>query len=914
MIAKMTHPTDNPADTTGHRPADLWGRTKAVVGEALELAGDRRNAFVEAACAGDATLLSEVRALLLASEVSPETLGEGGPPAGALADALHTPAVATGAMIGRYRIERALGAGGMGTVFEATDTTLNRPVALKVLSVGLASTGARRRFESEATTLARLDHPAIARVYEAGVHHAADGAVSVPFFAMAYVDRARTLDQYVQSVGPSLNDVLDVFARVCDAVHHGHQKGVLHRDLKPSNILIDLSGQPRVIDFGVSRLLDAGAGTLATHAGDIVGTPAYLPPEAFEHGVQSLDTRGDVYSLGVVLYEVLAGANPFGTPDLTPLQIGARVRGKAPPLLGSLRPDCRGDVETIVAKAMAREPQDRYQSAEQFAADLRRVLSFEPILARPTPLLRQGVLFARRNRLLVAAAVAIVLAVGVGIGGLLAGLARARASERRAIQEATRARQVSTFITQMLRSASPFQGEQFRTRLSMDADTQAAPAWPSAATPGRAPTLGDLIAAAMEHLEDSFPDDPALQADVAATLAQTANTLSDSRDPLFCTRAAALLERAYGRDDVRALVARQYMYHAALVNSNTRMLKDMERDLATIRRIPASADDRLLKNSWALVYRAYDLEDRAREMLPTLRAIREEMDSQSAADSAHKLTLDLYILKSEVTGTDPVAAVQTLRDMLHRAHALDGGTGPQTLGVLFEIQMAQLESGDFGGALATLEQGVVIATRFYGGMDQATYEWWSNIYFVALLMKDFARAEHAAREQVRGSQAMLGPHSLYTTKAYGRLARTLLTQGKNQEEAQRAAQASVEGAPELLASGDGWALYHEVLWAWAIRVGGDVDRAEAMIRHRMDVEAKAGRPEAVNWVEIARATELAQCAMDRAQRDGTLAARAGEIEAHLQVAERHARDLGQLWPWVHLSEVARERWETIRPR
>lgn len=910
MTADMAHTTDN----SGHEPADLWGRTKAVVGEALELGSEKRDAFVEAACAGDATLLSEVRALLAASECSPETLGDAGPPAGALADALHTPAVATGAMIGRYRIERSLGSGGMGTVFEATDTTLNRTVALKVLSVGLASTGARRRFESEAMTLARLDHPAIARVYEAGVHHAADGAVSVPFFAMAYVDRARTLDQYVQSVGPVLNDVLDVFARVCDAVHHGHQKGVLHRDLKPSNILIDPSGQPRVIDFGVSRLLDAGAGTLATHAGDIVGTPAYLPPEAFEHGVQSLDTRGDVYSLGVVLYEVLAGTNPFGTPGLTPLQIGARVRGKPPPLLGSVRPDCRGDVETIVAKAMAREPQDRYQSAEQFAADLRRVLHFEPILATPTPLLRQGVLFAKRNRLLVAAIAAIVVAVGVGIAGLAVGLSRARASERRAIEEATRARQVSTFITQMLRSASPFQGEQFQARLSMDAATHPAPAWPSAATPGRAPTLGDLIAAAMEHLEESFPNDPALQADVAATLAQTANALSDSRDPLFCTRAAALLERAYGRDDLRALVARQYMYHAALVNSNTTMLPDMERDLVVIRSLPLGQNDRLLQNSWSSIFRAYEQQKRAAEFLPTLREVRAELEERSPADSPHKLTLDLYILRTTLKTSDPVAAVQSLRDMLHRAHAMDGGMGPHTLSVLFEVQAAQSDGGDLNGALVTLEQGAAISAKVYGGMDQATYEWWSNIYFVSLLMHDFDRAEHAAREQVRGAQAMLGPHSFYTTKAYGRLARTLLTQGKNLEEAERAARASVEGAPELLASGDGWALYHEVLWSWAVRAGGDVDRAEAIIRKRMEVEASAGRPAAVNWVEIARATELAQCAMDRAVRDGTIAEQADEVERWLRIAEQHARDLGEDWPWVHLTTLARERWETIRPR
>ena len=417
----MTTASDSHAGGQPLDPAERWNRVKSVVGEALERPESARESFVSSACGGDDLLLIEVRELLAASQGPTRVLEETGIPQTVLTEAFHASPVCEGAVIGKYTIGRMLGSGGMGSVFEASDASLGRRVALKLLAIGVASTGARRRFEKEARALARLDHPGIARVYEVGVEHIVGQAVSVPYFAMEYVEAGVTLDSWISRRIPSVNQLLLLFAKVCDAVHHGHQKGVLHRDLKPSNILVCPDDHPKIIDFGVSRLLGESEIAAATRSGDVVGTPAYMPPEAFESGALAVDTRADVYAIGVVLYEALAGRHPLGSAGLTPLEAGERVRGRPLAPLTSFRADCPAEVETIVAKATAREPEDRYQSAAEFAADLRRVLNYEPILARPAPLLRQATLFARRHRTLVGATIAIGAASLWASPGLLSG-------------------------------------------------------------------------------------------------------------------------------------------------------------------------------------------------------------------------------------------------------------------------------------------------------------------------------------------------------------------------------------------------------------------------------------------------------------------------------------------------------------
>src|SRR5262245_34652650 len=213
--------------------------------------------------------------------------------------------------IGKYRILRHLGEGNMGIVYEAQQEQPRRKVALKVIKPGLASSELLRRFEQEAEALGRLQHPGIAQIYEAG--WADTGFGPQPYFALEFI-RGRTLGDFVRERNLSVREKLELVAKVADAVHHAHQRGLIHRDLKPANILVDETGQPKVLDFGVARVTDRGApSTVQTDVGQIVGTLAYMSPEQVLGDPLEIDTRSDVYALGVILYELLAERQPYNT-------------------------------------------------------------------------------------------------------------------------------------------------------------------------------------------------------------------------------------------------------------------------------------------------------------------------------------------------------------------------------------------------------------------------------------------------------------------------------------------------------------------------------------------------------------------------------------------------------------------------
>jgi serine/threonine protein kinase len=902
-------------DIPASSPSGLWRRTKAIVGDALELPNGDRAAFVEQSCQGDDSLRSEVLALLRSYETAGDAFNDAGVPALTLSEALAAVPVAEGAMVGRYRIGANIGTGGMGAVFEAFDTALQRPVAIKLLSVGLSSAAARRRFEAEASTLARLDHPNVARVYEAGVQQAPGQPLSLPFFAMELVDGARTLDAYVRATNPDLRTLLALFATICDAVHHGHQKGVLHRDIKPANILIDKQGVPKVIDFGVARLADANQqashARTNTQAGDLVGTPAYLPPEAFEQGMHAVDIRADVYALGITLYELLARAPAFGQAHMTPATARSIIRGKPPKLLGTIRADCKGDVETVVAKAIAHETADRYQSVEQFAADLRHILAYEPVLARRASLARQTTLFAKRNKLLVSVALTVAVALAVGAGGLAVGLSKARASERRALEEATRARQVSDFLTQMVRSADPFPGLG-RTPLE-ELDTSSN--WPTSARPGSAPSVGDLLHTASGQIESSFPNDPELQAEVALLIARSASGVADQRSGSMAVRAHVATERAFGLTDPRSLQALSLAMNEEFNSSNYRLVPKGMLALDYLNATDDPANDPMAESfleSLCTAALSKSNAAQARTLLAARReAIKDRTNIKPVAFLLHDL-MDARILGAE---KGPRAALERFPALLATAESITDTRDDPLNGVLFEMQRQQRAAGDFFGALQTLGEGTARSTRQWGGLDPSTYEWWGGMYFVAMQLGDYETAEWAARQQLFGASSMLGPTSQYTTKAQGRVARVLLAQGKNLPEAAALAKAAYEGTPELLAIFDGWAVYHELLYAWTVRLLGDPARAQRIIEDRYHASLYANIERNISWVELIRHSELSQCRMEVAEAAGVLSPEAAHaIEFDVQEAECFARDMGPTWPASRLATLARARWNAMRER
>jgi WD40 repeat protein/serine/threonine protein kinase len=408
-------------------------RIKAIFLAACELDPQERPAYLDGACAGDDPLRGAVERLLV-EDGRPDGLVDemvraardrlalvgaaaadapGQPPAGA-----DEPAPA----IAGYRVERVIGRGGMGVVYEAEQGEPRRRVALKVIRPGRVSRAVLRRFRLEAQVLGQLRHPGIARIYDAGTVE--DG--TSPYLAMELID-GPPLTEYARARRLGAGQRLALVARVCDALHHAHQKGIVHRDLKPGNILVEEAGesdvsavapssedagpQPRILDFGVARMLDAEAHTFTemTDVGQVVGTVPYMSPEQAAGDPAAIDIRTDVYAMGVIAFELLAERLPYDVSGMMVHESMRVIREQEPSRLSSVNRVFRGDIETIVAKALEKDPQRRYQSASDLAADIRRYLSDQPIVARPPSVPYQLRKFVRRNRAL-ASGVAIAFA------------------------------------------------------------------------------------------------------------------------------------------------------------------------------------------------------------------------------------------------------------------------------------------------------------------------------------------------------------------------------------------------------------------------------------------------------------------------------------------------------------------------
>ena len=338
-------------------------------------------------------------------------------------------------------IIRLIAEGGMGRVYEGRQAAPERAVAVKVLRGGFASASLVRRFEYEARVLARLRHPTIAQIFTFGTYDDGDGAV--PFFVMELIDGGRPITRYALEAGLGIRELVAVFRRVCAAVAHGHQKGVIHRDLKPGNILVDAGGEPKVIDFGVARSIDPdhGDATQMTRAGDVVGTLRYMSPEQLGVGDGDVDARSDVYALGLVLHEMLTGGLPYDLrgmsfveaarilDDPSPASMAAVERVGRAAGCGAL--DSRA-LATIIGTCLQKRPSDRYATAVEVEAELGRWLAGEAILARPPTPLESLVRFTRRHRAATAAAVAILASLVAATTGISYFYVRAERDRQRA--------------------------------------------------------------------------------------------------------------------------------------------------------------------------------------------------------------------------------------------------------------------------------------------------------------------------------------------------------------------------------------------------------------------------------------------------------------------------------------------------
>ena len=438
-------------------------RVKQVFMDALDAPPGKRAAFLTVACEGDEQLRREVLELFLLHGEADPMLDQPLDGAGALAG-LADPSEAT---IGPYRLVRKLGHGGMGVVHLAERD--GKTYAVKLLASGAVSPELRERFRLEADILSRLHHDDIARIIGVG-EIPGPGGVSQPWIAMEYVEGVPVHD-FAAREHLDLDARLQLLAAICDAVQHAHSQGIVHRDLKPANILVRANGRPVVLDFGVARLMggDERPTELATRTGQLIGTPQYMSPEQVRAEPAGITPASDVYSLGVIAYELIAGRVPYEASSVSLHRAIAIILTVEPPPLRSVDRSLGVALERVVGKALEKSPADRYADAGAFADDLRRKLAGRPVRARGPSLSRSIARWTRARRRLVAAALALALA------GLLYGTWRLAQGHTGVPRERILAayREAETLSQQAV--AALYEGERTPSRLrqAIDLDSRA---------------------------------------------------------------------------------------------------------------------------------------------------------------------------------------------------------------------------------------------------------------------------------------------------------------------------------------------------------------------------------------------------------------------------------------------------------
>ncbi len=655
-----------------------------------------------------------------------------------------------GQLIGRYKVVRVLGEGGMGSVFLAEQDKPTRLVALKVIRPGVASANLLRRFEHEAQVLGRLQHPGIAQIYEAGTADTGEGAQ--PYFVMEYV-RGRSLLEYAQASQLGARQRLELLAKICDAVQHAHQKGIIHRDLKPGNILVTEEGQPKILDFGVARATDADiqVTTIQTDVGQLVGTIPYMSPEQAGGDVTELDPRSDVYALGVLGYELLAGRLPYELSKKMIHEAVRVIREDDPTPLSSIDRVFRGDVETIIAKALQKERIRRYQSASALADDIRRYLSDQPIVARPPSVGYQLRKFTKRNKALVAG-VAAVLVVLVG-GIVTTSVALARESKQRGLAE-QREQQANVASEEAQRQAEIAQVvNDFLTD-----DLLAAVAPSAEQGKGKDVLMRDVLDEAGKRIEEAsiaggrFEGKSLIEASIRATLGETYRLLGEyaAAEP-HLERARMLRRRELGEEHPHTLtsmtnLAALYMKQGRFDEAEPLYLKTLE----IMKRILGEEHPSTLASmvNLALLYNNQGRYDEAEPLyVKTLEIMNRVLGEEHPSTLASMGNLAiLYVNQGRFDEAEPLylKTLQIEKRVLGEEH-------PDTLTSMTNLAALYMKQGRFDEAEPLYLKTLEIMKRILGEEHPGTLGTVNNL---AILYRNQGRYDEAEPLYVKTLEIM----------------------------------------------------------------------------------------------------------------------------------------------------------------
>ena len=746
---------------------ERWALIRRTFENALESPPDERAEFLDAACSGDQELRRAVESLLSEDSTSEDSLDF---------PKWNLSPVAPVSQIGKYRIVGVLGEGGMGTVYEAEQEHPKRTVALKVIRPGWISSQTLRRFEQESQTLGRLQHPGIAQIYEAGTAETAAGPQS--YFAMEFI-RGKSLLDYAEAHGLDVRQRLKLMIKICEGVDHAHQRGIVHRDLKPGNIIVDDSDQPKILDFGVARVTDSETPmTRQTDIGQLVGTLAYMSPEQVLGDPLAIDTRSDIYSLGVVFYELVSGKRPYQLSSKLHEAV-LTIQETDPVPLRLIKKTYKGDIETIAAKALEKEKDRRYGSAAAMAADIARHLKHEPILARPATVGYQLRKFARRHRVLVSSAALLFLAIVVGGVASTWEAMRANRAGREAVAERDRAVQAEKSTSKERdRAVSAEQTAMLERNKARDAEAQALEQRNRAMTAER---RANQEAETARAVNDFLRNDLLAQASANKQAGPNTKPDPDLKVRTALDRAAARISDKFGgkplvEASIRQTMASTYEELGLLPQAE----QQAERALALRRReLGAEHPDTLTSMvSLAGQYIHEDKRDRAEALLVEVLNIQRRVLGDDHRDTLATMNLLAIVYRREGKYSQ---AENVGKDAAAGRRKVLGPDHPDTIESMSNLALTYMDEGKSEPAEKLLTAAVATQRRVLGEEHPDTLANMGNLALAYSLAGNYTKTEMLLDDVMKVQLRILGQEHPYTITTMTNLGVAYINQRKYAE-------------------------------------------------------------------------------------------------------------------------------------